>query len=93
MEINSKNLVKSNHSVNILNKEKIEIQGATEVMSSTDKEIIAKLQDSFVFVTGTNLSISKLVPEEGLLVASGNISGLKYENRLTKKSFLKKVFK
>lgn len=93
MEINSKSLAKSNHSVSILNKEKIEIQGATEVMSSTDKEIIAKLQDSFVFVTGTNLSISKLVPEETLLVASGNISGLKYENRLTKKSFLKKVFK
>lgn len=93
MEINSKNLVKSNHSVNILNKEKIEIQGATEVMSSTDKEIIAKLQDFFVFVTGTNLTISKLVPEETLLVASGNITGLKYENRLTKKSFLKKVFK
>ena len=93
MEINSKNLVKSNHSVNILNKEKIEIVGASEVMSSTDKEIIAKLQDAYIFVNGTNLSISKLVPEETLLVASGNISGLKYENRLTKKSFLKKVFK
>lgn len=93
MEINSKHLVKSNHSVNILNKEKIEIVGASEVMSSTDKEIIAKLQDAYIFVNGTNLSISKLVPEETLLIASGNISGLKYENRLTKKSFLKKVFK
>ncbi len=93
MEINSKNLVKSNHQVSISNKEKIEIVGASEVMSSTDKEIIAKLQDSFVFVMGTNLSISKLVPEETLLVASGNILGLRYENRLTKKSFLKKVFK
>ena len=93
MEINSKNLAKSNHSVSILNKEKIEIVGASEVMSSTDKEIIAKLQDAYIFVNGTNLSISKLVPEETLLVASGNISGLKYENRLTKKSFLKKVFK
>ena len=62
-------------------------------MSSTDKEIIAKLQDSFIFVTGTNLSILKLVPEEMLLVASGTILGVRYENRLTKKSFLKKVFK
>ena len=93
MELNAKMLAKTNHFVNIINREKIEVQGASEVMSSTDKEIIAKLQDSFIFVTGTNLSISKLVPEEGLLVASGNISGLKYENRLTKKSFLKKVFK
>jgi hypothetical protein len=93
MELNAKTLAKTNHFVNIINREKIEVQGASEVMSSTDKEIIAKLQDSFIFVTGTNLSILKLVPEEMLLVASGNISGLKYENRLTKKSFLKKVFK
>ena len=93
MELNAKSLAKSNHLVNIINREKIEVQGASEVMSSTDKEIIAKLQDSFIFVTGTNLSILKLVPEEMLLVASGTISGVRYENRLTKKSFLKKVFK
>lgn len=93
MELNAKTLAKTNHFVNIINREKIEVQGASEVMSSTDKEIIAKLQDSFVFVTGTNLSILKLVPEEMLLVASGTISGVRYENRLTKKSFLKKVFK
>ena len=93
MELNAKTLAKTNHFVNIINREKIEVQGASEVMSSTDKEIIAKLQDSFIFVTGTNLSILKLVPEEMLLVASGTISGVRYENRLTKKSFLKKVFK
>lgn len=93
MELNAKTLAKTNHFVNIINREKIEVQGASEVMSSTDKEIIAKLQDLFIFVTGTNLSILKLVPEEMLLVASGTISGVRYENRLTKKSFLKKVFK
>ena len=93
MELNTKTLSKTNHFVNIINREKIEVQGASEIMSSTDKEIIAKLQDSFIFVTGTNLSILKLVPEEMLLVASGTISGVRYENRLTKKSFLKKVFK
>lgn len=93
MELNAKTLAKTNHFVSIINREKIEVQGASEVMSSTDKEIIAKLQDSFIFVTGTNLSILKLVPEEMLLVASGTILGVRYENRLTKKSFLKKVFK
>ena len=92
MEINSKNLLK-NHTVNISGRDKIEVFGVSEVLSSTDKEIIAKLQDSFIFVLGAGLSISKLVPEEMVLVATGNITGLRYENKLTKKSFLKKVFK
>lgn len=92
MEINVKN-VKKDHSVNIFNKEKIEVVGAMEVLSSTDKEIIAKLQDFVIVISGINLSISKLVPEEQLLVATGNILGIKYESKLSKKTFLKKVFK
>lgn len=92
MEMNIKT-VKKSHTVNIFNKEKIEIVGATEVLSSTEKEIIAKIQDFSIIISGVNLSISKLVPEEELLVATGNIFGLKYESKLSKKSFLKKVFK
>lgn len=93
MELNAKNLIKSKHTLNISNRDKIEITGATEVVSSTEKEIIAKLSDSFIFVFGTELRVSKLSPEDTLLIASGNISGIKYENRLTKKSFFGKVFK
>lgn len=92
MELNVK-AEKKEHTVNILNKEKIEIVGAMEVISSTEKEIIARLQDFLIVVSGANLSISKLVPEEQLLVATGNILGLRYESKLSKKSFLKKVFK
>jgi hypothetical protein len=36
MEINSKSLLK-NHSVNISGRDKIEVLGATEILSSTDK--------------------------------------------------------
>ena len=92
MEINTKSITK-NHSVNIQNRDKIEVLGAIEVLSSTDKEIIAKLQENYVVIYGSGLSITKLVPEETLLLASGNIIGLKYENKLTKKSFFGKVFK
>jgi hypothetical protein len=92
MEINTKSITK-NHAVNIQNRDKIEVTGAVEVLSSTDKEIVAKLQDSYIFILGTGLSITKLAPEETLLCASGSINGLKYENRLTKKSFFGKVFK
>ena len=62
--------------VNILNRERIEINTVQEVVSSTDKEVIAKLQDSFIHITGTDLVIIKLIA-----------------NKLSKKSFLGKVFK
>ncbi len=93
MEINLKNSTFKEHSVNIVRREKIEIVGATEVVSSTSQEIIAKLQDSYLVVTGSGLTISKLVPEETLLIANGVIAGLKYESKLSKKSFFGKVFK
>ncbi len=81
------------HSVNIYNREKITVAGATEVLSSTDKEIIVKLKDSYMFVSGTGLTILKLVPEEEELIAQGTVTGLRYENKYTKKSLLSKVFK
>ncbi len=79
--------------VNIFNRERLELIGATEVLSSTDKEVIVKLFDSFAVISGTNLTILKLVPEEQLLQVSGNILGIKYVSKLNKKSFLGKVFK
>ena len=92
MEINLKNNTKT-HSVNIFNREKIEIQGAVEVLSSTEKEMVIKLQENYIFVVGSGLKVSKLVPEEALLIASGNIVGVRYESKLSKKSFFGKVFK
>ena len=93
MEIDSKLIAKKNHKVIVDGRDKIEVTGAIEVLSSTEKEIVAKLQDSYIMIFGSSLSITKLSPEDAILCASGNISGLKYENKFSKKSFLKKVFK
>ena len=81
------------HSVNLYNREKITVAGAEKVLSSTEKEIAIKLKDSYMFITGKDLIIIKLVPEEEELVAEGNISGIRYENKVTKKSFFGRVFK
>ena len=81
------------HTLTIYNREKLELTSAVEVISSTDREVIARLEDSFIYIAGTNLTISKLVPEEELLVVSGNILGLKYEGKALKKSFWSRVFK
>ena len=79
--------------VNIYNREKLEITGVVEVLSSSEKEIFAKLGDSIAHITGNKMKITKLIPDEMLLVVSGSIDGVVYESKQTKKSFLKKVFK
>ena len=79
--------------VNIYNREKLEITGVVEVLSSSEKEIFAKLNDSIARISGNKMKITKLIPDEMLLVVSGSIDGVVYESKQTKKSFLKKVFK
>lgn len=79
--------------VNLYNREKLEITGVTEVFSSTESEVIAKVCDNVMVVTGSGLRVSKLVPEEKFLCIVGTINGLKYENKVNKKSFFGRVFK
>ena len=77
----------------IFNREKIELIGGVEVVSSTEREVYAKLENSFLQIAGKDLRVVKLVPEERLLSVSGKVDGLNYSARQTKKSFLSKVFK
>ena len=79
--------------VNIFNREKIDITGVLEVVSSSEKEINLKLENANLQIFGNKLTILKLIPEEKLLSAVGVINGLNYVNKFTKKSFLGKVFK
>ena len=79
--------------VNIFNRSRIDATGILEIISSTDKEIYAKLEDSVMFIVGEKMTITKLIPEEKLFSVSGIIKGVSYVEKLTKKSFLGKVFK
>lgn len=79
--------------VHIFEEQKVEISDCIQVVSSTDKDVVAKVESGFVEVVGSKLVISKLLPEGGLLVITGEIGGVKFENKMTKKSLFKKVFK
>ncbi len=81
------------HQVNIFDRKKMDIIGAEEVLSSTEKEVHIKLNDGFMKIIGERLTIQKLIPNELLLSLSGEIGGISYSSRLAKKSFFKKVFK
>lgn len=86
-------LAEKENTLKMYNRERLELTSASQVISSTEKEVVAKLIDSYIYIYGTNLTISKLVPEEGTLVVTGTIFGIKYENKINKKSFMSKVFK
>ena len=79
--------------VNIFNREKIEVSGVVEVLSSTDKEVFLKLDGVIACITGEKMKIVKLLPEEKLLLVSGVILGISFKNKIQKKSILKRVFK
>ena len=93
MEKVNENLILKNNIVNLYNREKLDITGVTEVLSSTEKEVVAKIQNVILNINGSELRVVKLVPEDFFLSVSGKIDGIKYETKLNKKSFMSKVFK
>lgn len=82
-----------NHNLTIFDREKIELSGAIEIISSTEKEIYVKLEKDVLQILGENLKINKLIPESKEMSVTGKVNGLNYISKMTKKSILKKVFK
>lgn len=83
----------NNHTIAIHCRERLDVTDVLEIISSTDKEIYVQLSNEVLQVFGEKMKINKLSPEEKSLSVVGKISGLRYISKITKKSFLKKVFK
>lgn len=79
--------------VNIFDKARLDATGVVEIVSSTDKEIYVKLEDSTMAIFGEKMTITKLIPNEKMLSVSGVILGVSYLSKPTKKAFFSKVFK
>jgi hypothetical protein len=65
--------------INLYNREKMELTGIKEVISSTDKEIIARVDNSIITIQGKELRVVKLMPEDEFLSISGMIDLFKYD--------------
>lgn len=79
--------------INIFDRQKIEMVGVHEIISSTEKEIYIKISSGVMVISGVGLTIVKLVPEEESLIISGQINGLNFQSKMTRKSLFGKVFK
>lgn len=79
--------------IEIVNRQSIDIFGAEEVLSSTEKEVFVKLDKDILQVLGEGLKIVKLMPEDKKLVINGKVNGFMFSSKMTKKSLFGKVFK
>ena len=80
------------HTLMLDNRKKLSVTGVVEVVSATDKTIVAKTIDKTLFVVGTELRVSKLNLEETLLMVEGVVDTIKYQGQQTK-GLLKRVFR
>ena len=82
-----------NHVVTIENRKKIMLTGIIEVISSTDKTVIAKTQTHLIYINGEILRIGKLNLEDNVLIVDGEINDLRYVVKNKSKNFFKRLIK
>lgn len=81
----------NSNTITLENRKRIMVTGITEVVSQIDKAVVAKTADSLLNISGSELRVTKLNLEEGVLVVDGKIDSFKYCE--AQKSFFKRVFK
>lgn len=92
-KLNDLKKVNVNHVVTIDNRKKIMMTGIIEVVSATDKAIVAKNTEKTINILGCDLRVSKLNLEEGVLIVEGVIDLFKYVEINSSKGVFKRIFK
>ena len=82
-----------NHSLTLVNREKLSLTGVCEVISVSETAFVCKLKESSLVINGENLKISKLDVESGKVDLLGKVNNIKYGGEKTKEKFFKKLFK
>lgn len=80
-------------SIFIEDRKKIEIKGATKVISATDTQAVVEIGGSDIVISGANIEVTKLDLDNKTVCFSGNINGVKFTQKVEKGNFLKRLFK
>ena len=70
---------KSSHTVQIDRRRHTSITGVTDVCSFHETEIVLKIDNGLMVMSGQGLHIAKLLLEEGKLDVEGHVDGVIYE--------------
>ena len=78
------------NNITINNRNKINISGITQMVSSNETTISMIIKNTRLIVSGKDLHIDKLDTENGYLEASGTIDSVKYSGG---EGIIKRIFK
>ena len=84
------------HSVTVDNREKINCTGVSEVLSFDDNIVVCRTGLGVLSIKGSDLRVSGLNTETGILDVTGTVDSLVYENGAgyrSKQSVLGRIFK
>jgi hypothetical protein len=89
----SKDKKENHYSENIIlnNRTHLHIDGIIEIISTSETGLLMKLKDTSLTVSGTDIHISKLDIDSGVLEADGNFLNFKYGNKSG--NIFKRIFK
>ena len=82
-----------NEKVTIINRNEIEVQGATRVIATTAKESVVEIEGGVMTITGANLEVTKLDLDNKEVKFSGIISNVKFSEKREKVGLIKRIFK
>lgn len=80
----------TNSTLTLTNRENLSLSGITEILSSSETEISAKLNQDKILIQGANLRITKLDVTTGIIETTGTVNSIKFNSN---KNIFKKVFK
>jgi len=80
-------------SIYIEDRKKINLVGATKIISSTSTQAVVEMNDTTLIIQGTSLEITKLNLDNNEVSFVGDFVCAKYTNKAEKKSLFKRIFK
>lgn len=80
------------HQILLQNKKSLTMTGVTRVDSTNETGVSVMIGDTPLDIVGTDIHISKLDVEKGVIELDGDINTIKY-NQKSKGNFVKRLFK
>lgn len=87
--------IKKEHSLNLLNRQKLDLTGVVDVISFNEDNVILNTKLGTLNIKGKNMRVNKLNVDNGDMTIAGEILSLVYltKEASNKESVLKKLFK
>ena len=80
------------HDLKLEGREKLTLNGITEVISFDDTAVVLKTALGTLVVQGSQLQLKNLSPEGGQVVVDGSVTSLVYEQLRSDRGFWQRLF-